>query len=537
MLILLGGAAWGISADLGEIGVGARPLSIGKAYVGYAEDASAIFLNPAGMEDNPELGLVSTTGKLLEDITYTSIGLTNPIPFGTIGVGYINAATYGIPLTTLTRTTTEVVINQYGVTDYSSSLIFLSLAKDIRSNLFAGGSLKIFTQGFSLDSGSLEGGSGTGIDLDLGLKWKARKGIAFGATCQNILPANLGGKFTWKKGYEEGIPSILKLGSAFKVWGDDGLYQFRGQKLLWNLDLEMNPSIKRPGLWHTGLEWWYNSFLALRGGVDQKAKALETGIGVDNNFTAGVGFKYRGFSFDYAYHQYGDLSENTAHFFSIGYLGEKEPKKLEDKFKEKAKSGLTAELKEVKGLKHFSDVPENYWAKDPIEYLATLGIVNGYPDDTFHPDAALNRAELAALLVKAKEFEVSRPERDLFPDVAAANWAAPYIEVALKKKYVAGYPDGNYRPWKEVTRAEAIVVISRFAGLTEPLVVADSPFPDVPKNHWAARSIFAARQAGMLEYLSGGNFEPDTAFTRAEAAEVLSKTDFAKEKIKELLKK
>jgi len=80
-------------------------------------------------------------------------------------------------------------------------------------------------------------------------------------------------------------------------------------------------------------------------------------------------------------------------------------------------------------------------------------------------------------------------------------------------------------------------VIDRFAGLAEPLTIDYNPFPDVKKTHWAARSIAVAKQAGLLEYLIGNSFEPDKPFTRAEAAEVISKTDFAKDKIKELLKK
>ena len=47
----------------------------------------------------------------------------------------------------------------------------------------------------------------------------------------------------------------------------------------------------------------------------------------------------------------------------------------------------------------------------------------------------------------------------------------------------------------------------------------------------------ASKQSGLLEYLSGGSCEPEMPFTRAEAAEIISKTGFAKEKIKELLKK
>ena len=538
LFLLIGiGYAYGISADLGEVGVGARPLSMGRAYVGYAADASSVFLNPAGIKESKEFSLVSMTGKLLEDVNYISVGVSNPFPIGTLGFGYINAGTSGIPLTSLSQTSTEVTINQYGVTDYSASLLYFSFARNlIDEDLLFGGSLKIFSQGFSQNTGSLEGATGSGLDADLGIKWKAVKGLSLGVSLLNIMPTSLGGKFVWKKGYEESIPSVIKIGSSFNIWGEDALYRFGDQRLLWNTDLEMNSINTRPGLWHTGLEWWINPILALRGGIDQKTRATATGIGTDNNLTGGVGIKYRGFSFDYAYHQYGELSENIAHFFSIGFLGEREPKKIKEILKEKIEHFKT-ELKKIEGLKQFSDVPQEYWAKDPIEYLATLGIMTGYPDDTFKPEQSLTRAELAALLIKAKGFTVSAPQFVLFPDLPNEHWAAPYIDMAMKRKYISGYPDGKFRPWKEVTKAEAIVVILKFAGISEPITADSNPFPDVKKSHWAARSITAAKQAGLLEYLSGNNFEPEKPFSRAEAAEVISKTDFAKEKIKELLKK
>ncbi len=536
IVLALGGYSLAISADLGEVGVGARPLSLGRAYIGFAEDASAIFLNPAGLMDQKEMGLVSMTGKLLDEVTYVSFGISNPYPIGTLGFGYINAATSGIPLTTLSSTSTEVLINQYGVTDYASSIMYFSYARNLYDDLAFGSNFKVFTQGFSQNTGSLEGANGNGFDMDLGLKWKPVKGVALGAVAQNILPESYGGKFIWQKGGQEGIPSNVKLGASFKIWGSDGMSDFQDQRLMWNTDLEMTPTIQRPGLWHTGVEWWINPMLAIRGGIDQASSATSTGIVVDNNISGGVGIKYRGFSFDYAYHQYGDLTENAAHFFSIGYSGEREPKKQKEMIKEKLDQ-FKVELKEVKNTKTFSDVPEDYWARDPIVYLATLNIMTGYPDNTFKPEQALTRGELAALLIKAKGFDLTRPTKALFPDLPADHWASPYIDMALKKKYVSGYPDGQFKPWKEVTKAEAIIVIDRFAGLSEPLVVETNPFPDVKKNHWASRAITIAKQSGLLEYLDGNNFEPDKPFSRAEAAEVISKTDFAKAKIKELLKK
>ena len=533
--------SWGISADLGEVGVGARPLSLGKAYTGYSQDGSAIFTNPAGLGVNPAFKFMSMTGKLLEDITYVSCGISNPYPLGTLGVGYISAATSSIPLTTLLTYPTgtyEVVPN--GVTDYSSSVLYLSYGKEFIKDLALGANLKLYNQGFSLNSGSMEGASGSGMDMDLGLNWKFRPGFSAGALLKNILPMSLGGKFTWKRNnVEEGIAGSVLLGLEANLLGAAGLYQYRDQEVYITLDAELNPTLKRPGLWHAGAEWWMTPLVALRAGIDQKAKATETGVGVDNNLTAGLGLKYQGFSFDYAYHQYGELTENTTHFFSLGFTGLSKKSKYQEMIEEKKEipKELIPKVKPKTGLKTFLDVPEDYWAAAPIGYLATLAILGGYPDDTFKPDEPLTRAELAAILVRAKGFPTPEVVASLFPDVERTHWAAPYIEVAMDRKYVSGYPDGKFYPWKKVTRAEAVVVMLKFAGLTEPLSLTAAPFPDLPKRHWAARAASVAKTNGLLEYLSGKDFEPDKPLTRAEAAEIISKTEFAKEKIEELLKK
>jgi len=273
--------------------------------------------------------------------------------------------------------------------------------------------------------------------------------------------------------------------------------------------------------------------LALRVGIDQKPKASEAGVGVDNNLTAGVGLNYFDFTFDYAFHQFGDLSENTTHFFSIGYRGiDREQRQ------KKTRSPGAIPLSVVvskPALKVFTDVQEKYWARKPIEYLATLQIMGGYPDNTFHPDQPVSRQELAAILVKAKGFEVKKLSRSPFRDVSYKDGFAPFIDVAVKRQYINGYPDGTFRPRRKVTRGEASIIFAKFAGLYQKPKVSEQVFPDVAKVHWASPAIAAAKEAGFFEYLAGKKFGVGEYLTRAEVAEILSKTSLVKEKIKKLI--
>ena len=185
-------------------------------------------------------------------------------------------------------------------------------------------------------------------------------------------------------------------------------------------------------------------------------------------------------------------------------------------------------------LTQFKDVPEGYWAKEPIEMLATVGIIGGYPNGTFQPDRLINRAELTSLLVRAKNPGTPEAVDTEFSDVTKKHWASYFIKLGAKSGLVTGYPDKTFRPAKSLNRAEGVMILSRFAELKLPDELMEGPFPDVPGRHWAAKAVTASRSAGMLMFLTDKPFEPNKELTRAEAAEILSKTQFSVLKISTL---
>ena len=64
---------------------------------------------------------------------------------------------------------------------------------------------------------------------------------------------------------------------------------------------------------------------------------------------------------------------------------------------------------------------------------------------------------------------------------------------------------------------------------------AEKPYSDIGLKHWAVASIDEAKQKGMLDYITSDKFQPKKGLTRAEAVEILSKTEFGKQKIADLL--
>lgn len=519
--LLVSTSAFGISSDPLEIGVGARPLGMGRAYVAMPDN---FLINPSSISKINGLNLTSMSGKILQEVNYVTVGIANPFSFGTLALGYIGSGIGSIPITRMVGNTVET----YDSTDYSNNVIVLSYATPVNSVAFmpsfdifndvsVGTSLKLYSQGFSNTTGSMEGATGSGMDMDMALSYTPDAPYSVGLNLQNALPASMGGKFTWKKNnVEEGIAAVLKVGGALKILGQNALRQLGDHDLTLALDLDNYISSTKPSVYHVGLEWWPVQMFALRLGIDQQSSTAQ----VNNDLTAGAGVKYSGFTFDYAYHQYGDVSDNTTHYFSMGYIGgEEKPTEI-----------VKLPVAEKK-LKTFRDVPNGYWAKYPIEYLATAGVIGGYPDGTFKPEKALSRAELCTLLIKAKGTKISKPTSSIFPDLPANHWAAPYVAAAVSQKLVLGYPDGTFKPKKSLTRAEAVKIIASFDGLKTPKATV-APFPDVPTTHWAAPFIQAAKQAGLLQYLKGKNFEPNKRLSRAEAAEMIFKTGFVKKNVK-----
>jgi hypothetical protein len=356
----------------------------------------------------------------------------------------------------------------------------------------------------------MQDAAGSGMDLDLGITAQPSSWLGLGLKLNNVLPVNLGGKFVWQKNNNvEEIPFTYRAGARFNLLGPEAIRKTT-QVLTWSLEYESLNASNYPNVWHTGLEFMPLPILSLRAGIDQKPKAENSGIGIDNNLTAGVGLNFHGITFDYAYHQFGDIGENAAHFVSIGFKGQDRIEEMmaEQQLKKSPIPQITVVPKPV--LKSFVDVPENYWAKKPIEYMVELKIMSGYPDDSFRPDQEITKEELAAVLGRAKGFN-------------------PSEQTARK------YFNNKYSPKAKVTRSEAARAFANFSGFYQKESVDQKVFLDVAKSDPASPAIAASKEAGLFEFLSGANFDGNKYLTRAETAEMLSKVPFVKEKIKKLI--
>ena len=106
----------------------------------------------------------------------------------------------------------------------------------------------------------------------------------------------------------------------------------------------------------------------------------------------------------------------------------------------------------------FSDVSASAWYNNAVSTMVRAGVINGYPDGTFKPNAPITRAELATIAVRF--FEVQKSDKNVFSDTEG-HWAVQFINAAAENNLITGYPDGTFLPNKNIIRAEFITVVNR----------------------------------------------------------------------------
>ena len=156
----------------------------------------------------------------------------------------------------------------------------------------------------------------------------------------------------------------------------------------------------------------------------------------------------------------------------------------------------------------FNDVAKDCWAANYIGYMQQFGIVTGYEDGSFRPDAPVTRAEFAAI---ASRFEKLTQGSASFTDVPDTHWAVKYINFAATRGWVTGYEDGTFKPEHSITRAEVAAVTCRLLERSADQTYIRShigelrTFADVTESHWAYW--YAMEAANGQDYTKSGGSE------------------------------
>jgi uncharacterized repeat protein (TIGR01451 family) len=154
----------------------------------------------------------------------------------------------------------------------------------------------------------------------------------------------------------------------------------------------------------------------------------------------------------------------------------------------------------------YPDVPATHWASGYIQIMTVEGIMIGDASGTFRPDAFITRAEAATLLLRMLKVEpFHNLTVSSFNDVPATHWALGYIESMQKYGLITGYPDGTYKPNAHILRSEFTAIADRalgreisnssqITGLGRGIL-----WPDVPTSHWAYLYILEASTPHTVE--------------------------------------
>ncbi|MBN2406174.1 MAG: PorV/PorQ family protein [Elusimicrobia bacterium] len=265
-----------------NIGLGARPVGMGEAYAGLADDANAVYWNPAGIGQMKRTETTTMYNKWFEGVKQGYLSFVHPLNAGTLG-GSLSYLSYGeIKGYDLEGVETGELYPK----DAAVALSFAKLAVSRETSmLYGGANLKIINQ-------NLDAASATAIAVDLGGLYRIEPySLGFGLVIQNL---GMGPRFVSER---EPLPLNLKFGISAR---------FLSSNLITALDVNV-PRGYDPYL-NAGAEYNILNLIYLRAGWQSRNdldRGLRVGGGIGNN----------GMSFDYAYVPYGEFRDT--HRFSL----------------------------------------------------------------------------------------------------------------------------------------------------------------------------------------------------------------------------
>lgn len=149
--------------------------------------------------------------------------------------------------------------------------------------------------------------------------------------------------------------------------------------------------------------------------------------------------------------------------------------------------------------------------------------IKGYPDGTVKPYGSITRAEVATILYRIMDDDcVERyyTTRNRFYDVDSSKWYNTYVSTLANAGVIVDSNNGYFRPDEAITRAELAVMIAQFASTSTSNT---SRFTDVFSTHWAYQEIGIAEKLGWIAGYPDGSFRPDATITRAEMVTMVNR--------------
>lgn len=169
----------------------------------------------------------------------------------------------------------------------------------------------------------------------------------------------------------------------------------------------------------------------------------------------------------------------------------------------------------------FIDI-DNTFATDYICNLYDRGSVNGKTSRTFDPEEDITRAEFLKIVLLDAGMDPYATSNVFYDDVSSNDWYYSYITYATTRGYVEGFSDGTFRPNDDLSRAEAVVILLNVYGEDDQdFSAGDIDFWDVGTSDWFAYAVVIADENNIVEGYTDNSFRPYEDISRAEAAKIV----------------
>jgi hypothetical protein len=515
-----------------QIEIGSRPLAMGGAFAGLADDANATFYNPAGLAWVKGVSLSIRDPENIVGVQAYPTGFNS-----SFGFGIATRKLSGIPIPT-------------GVADAKGSVVFLSYGTKLSliPFLYEMPFFKRFGIGVNLKglagqtlrrTGFIDR-SATGWDVDVGALWKGADWWSAGMSAHNILPADAlgGGLIRWDVGGEEKIPTMARVAGSARVIGDiESPIFMEGKELL--LGVEVDSSENHPMMYRFGGEFGFDKTYYLRAGFMQQPKNKE----VSSDFNFGAGLRFGEWGIDFANYKE-PLRDERCYLVSFLYL----PKEwIVLRKLDVERPVLMIENLSLKDnvVTYKNNIEVSGRVKPEVEVYVNGSRAYLGPGSVFKTTVPLHMGK-NLIVVEARyngekkvwKYKVLRKaevkiaeEKKVKEELKKAKTKEQKEKAERKKKEIEEKkekvetlvtvgvieitPEEDFTLEAGVTRGELSTWIVKMADMKLPVVKKDL-FSDVPKNHPLAPYIKIVTDLKLLKPFPDGTFRPGAVVTKDE---------------------
>jgi hypothetical protein len=175
--------------------------------------------------------------------------------------------------------------------------------------------------------------------------------------------------------------------------------------------------------------------------------------------------------------------------------------------------------------KNFTDVVDGAWYTSAINYAVDNSLFNGTTSTTFEPNGKMTRGMFVTVLGRFEGADVSSAKTANFSDVKSSDYFAQSVNWAYANGYVSGMGNNTFEPNTAITREQIAVILTNYFTKKNVTIDEDTTAPTSFKDNakissWAKESVEYVRKTGLMTGDENGNFAPQQELTRAEAATV-----------------